>query len=183
MSLESLIEDEDALDRVEAAASDYLAQQATDALIDRYVEHLRKGAVEQLHKRPQPKRQIAKQLAEAGARRRPYGIDEEELEKLEEKLERNREIVERRVFDAATLDELGLDTGVTKERVRQITKRAQKTIAELAANLPEFGVMADYRRPRRVAGNDGAIDLASCQLARARAMAKLPAIKERSLAA
>jgi RNA polymerase sigma-32 factor len=181
---ESLIEDEDALERVEAAASDYLARQATDALIDRYVDHLRKSAIEQLHKRPQPKRQLARQLADPAQRgRRPYGIDPEEMEQLEEKLERNREIVERRVFDAATLDELGLDTGVTKERVRQITKRAQKTIAELAANLPEFGVMADYARPRRVANQDCSIDLATSQLARARAMAKLPAAKERSLAA
>jgi RNA polymerase sigma factor (sigma-70 family) len=182
MSFDGLIEDEDALDRVEAAASDYLARQATDALIDRYVEHLRKSAVEQLHKRPQPKRQIARQDPAVRAAR-PYGIDPEELEKLEEKLEQNREIVERRVFDAATLDELGLDTGVTKERVRQITKRAQKAIAELAANLPEFGVMADYRRPRRVAGQDCSVDLSTSQLARARAMAKLSPIKERSLAA
>ena len=182
MSFDGLIEDEDALDRVEAAASDYLARQATDALIDRYVEHLRKSAVEQLHKRPQPKRQIARQDPAVRAAR-PYGIEPEELEKLEEKLEQNREIVERRVFDAATLDELGLDTGVTKERVRQITKRAQKAIAELAENLPEFGVMADYRRPRRVANQDCSIDLATSQLARARAMAKLSPIKERSLAA
>ena len=183
MSYEGLIEDEDALDRVEAAASDYLAQQATDALIDRYVEHLRKSAIEQLHKRPQPKRQIARQLADPALRgRRPHGIEPEELEKLEEKLVRNREIVERRVFDAATLDELGLDTGVTKERVRQITKRAQKTIAELAESLPEFGVMADYRRPRTTR-SDTPLDLAASKLARARAMASLPAARERSLAA
>ncbi|MDB5671955.1 MAG: sigma-70 region 2 [Alphaproteobacteria bacterium] len=184
MSFDGLIEDEDALERVEAAASDYLARQATDALIDRYVEHLRKSAIEQLHKRPQPKRQLARELADPEMRaRRPHGIDAEELEKLEQKLVRNREIVERRVFDAATLDELGVDTGVTKERVRQITKRAQKTIADLATNLPEFGVMADYRRPRGFPANEGALDAASCQLARARAMAAMPATKERSLAA
>jgi RNA polymerase sigma-32 factor len=185
MSFDGLIEDEDALDRVESAASDYLARQATDTLIDRYVEHLRKSAIEQLHKKPQPKRQLARELADPANRgRRPHGIDTEEMEKLEEKLVRNREIVERRVFDAATLDELGLDTGVTKERVRQITKRAQKAIAELATSLPEFGVMADYRRPRGVPVSlEASLDHASSQLARARAMAALPVIKERSLAA
>lgn len=148
-SIEGLIEDEDALERVEAAASDYLAESAIRDLIDEYVAHLRKLGIEQLKKRPRPKRAV--QAVDVAAQlpsrpRLPFrGVDPEELQKLEEKLARNREIVERRVFNAATLDELSAGTCLTKERVRQITKRAGKTIAELAATNPRFAVMADYK--------------------------------------
>jgi hypothetical protein len=49
------------------------------------------------------------------------------------------------VFDTGTLDELGLDTGLTKERVRQITKRAAKTMSDLVASNSKFDVMAEYK--------------------------------------
>lgn len=148
MSPEAMIEDEDALARTEAAASDYLADGAISSLIDAYVDHLRKVGVEQLRRRPRPKREEAA-LRREGPRLRlaTHGIDPAELEKLEAKLSRDREIVARRVFQASTLDDLSLDTGVTKERVRQITKRAAKTIAEIAAADPRFAVMAEYGQP------------------------------------
>jgi hypothetical protein len=151
-SLEGLIEDEDALERVEAGAADYLAREATKALIDKYIEHLRKLGIEQLKKRTRPKRAVAPAPAEEGVLRpRLRTLDPADLAQLEEKLARNREIVERRVFDAATLDELSSGTSLTKERVRQITKRASRTIAELARSNPEFAVMADYRRSGAIA--------------------------------
>ncbi|MBO9623767.1 MAG: sigma-70 family RNA polymerase sigma factor [Sphingomonas sp.] len=148
MSPEAMIEDEDALARTEAAASDYLADGAIASLIDAYVDHLRKVGIEQLRRRPRPKREEAA-LRREGPRLRvaTYGIDPAELQKLEDKLARDREIVARRVFQASTLDDLSLDTGVTKERVRQITKRAAKTIAEIAAADPRFAVMAEYGEP------------------------------------
>jgi RNA polymerase sigma factor (sigma-70 family) len=148
MSPEAMIEDEDALARTEAAASDYLADGAIDTLIDAYVDHLRKVGIEALQRRPRPKRQEAA-LRREGPRLKTatYGIDPAELEKLEAKLQRDREIVARRVFQTSTLDDLSLETGVTKERVRQITKRAAKTIAEIAAADPRFAVMAEYGRP------------------------------------
>ncbi len=141
--IETTIEDEDALDRTEAAAADYLAEGAMSALVDAYVDHLRKVGLEQLRRRPRAK------LADPAPRRdgpmlksANHGIDPEEIEKLEAKLLRDREIVERRVFQTATLDDLSTETGVTKERVRQITKRAARTIAELASKDPRFEVMA-----------------------------------------
>lgn len=147
MSPETLIEDEDALARTEAAASDYLADGAIASLVDAYVDHLRKVGIEALRRRPRPKREEAA-LRREGPRLRTatHGIDPSELEKLEAKLARDREIVERRVFQASTLDDLSLETGVTKERVRQITKRAAKTIAEIASADPRFAVMAEYGR-------------------------------------
>ena len=163
MPFEAMIEDEDALDSTEAGASAYLAKAATSALIDEYIDHLRTTSMEQLKKRPRAKRAIANQpgeLRDQIAERRPRfrEIDPVELAKLEEKLARNREIVERRVFDTGTLDELGLDTGLTKERVRQITKRAAKTMSDLVASSSKFDVMAEYKvaaasaaKPRKAA--------------------------------
>jgi RNA polymerase sigma factor (sigma-70 family) len=148
VSPEAMIQDEEALARTEAAASDYLADGAIETLIDAYVDHLRQVGLEALRRRPRPKREEAA-LRREGPRLRTatYGIDPAELEKLEAKLDRDREIVARRVFQASTLDDLALDTGVTKERVRQITKRAAKTIAEIASADPRFAVMADYAMP------------------------------------
>jgi RNA polymerase sigma factor (sigma-70 family) len=148
MSPETMIADEDALARTEAAASDYLSEGAIESLVDAYVDHLRKVGIEALRRRPRPKREEAA-LRREGPRLRTatHGIDPAELDKLEAKLARDREIVARRVFQASTLDDLSLETGVTKERVRQITKRAAKTIAEIAAADPRFAVMAEYGRP------------------------------------
>ncbi len=42
-------------------------------------------------------------------------------------------------------DEGELDAGVTKDRIRQIGKRASKMMAELAETEARFAVMADYR--------------------------------------
>lgn len=147
-TLEALIEDENALSRTESAASDYLANAATASLVDEFIDELRTVGLEQLRKRPRPKR-IAGAVAVHAAptlRRSPtYGIAPEDLNRLDDKLARDREIVERRVFDTATLDELGSNIGVTKERVRQITARATKSIAVLAKSHSRFAIMAAYR--------------------------------------
>lgn len=146
--IEAIIEDEDALERVEASASAYLAGGAIQALVDEYIADLRQQGIEQLKKRPRPKRAFVEQqidvAAQLPARPQPRfrGVDPAEMAQLEEKLARNREIVEQRVFSAATLDEMSAGTCLTKERVRQITKRATKSMTELAANHPRFRVMA-----------------------------------------
>ncbi|OHT21495.1 RNA polymerase subunit sigma-70 [Edaphosphingomonas haloaromaticamans] len=153
-SLEAVIEDEDALAHTEAGASDYLARRATESLVDSYVEHLRTTAINQLRRRPRPKKRAPQpQPSDIAAhlpvrfRSKVHGIEPEELEKLEQRLVRNREIVEARLFDIATPSFVEEEAGVTKERVRQITKRAAKTIAELAGSEPKFAMMAEYRRP------------------------------------
>ena len=130
------------------AAASPSVHRAITSLVDAYVDHLRKVGIEALRRRPRPKREEAA-LRREGPRLRTatHGIDPAELEKLEAKLARDRDIVVRRVFQASTLDDLSLETGVTKERVRQITKRAAKTLAEIAAADPRFAVMAEYDRP------------------------------------
>lgn len=149
-TLEAIIEDERALALTESGASDYLATAATASLVDAYVKYARAGGMDQLRKRPCAKRVLAR-MQPAAAPAQIRGVDPVELEKLEQKLARDRDIVERRLFDMSTLDQLETDTGVTKERVRQITKRATKTIAELTASNPRFAVMAEYRQPAALA--------------------------------
>lgn len=142
---EAMVEDEEAIVRVEEGASDYLAERAMDALIDAYIAQLRKSGIETLRRRPRPKRQ------EAALRRdgmplhhATWGVDPAELDKLDAKLARDREIVQLRLFQAAPLEDMTLEAGVTKERVRQITKRAAKAMAEIAASDPRFAVMTGF---------------------------------------
>jgi len=144
LSPEALIEDEDAVGRTESAASDYLAEGAVESLIDVYVANLRKVGIQQLRRRPRSRTEPRPVAEGPRLRVATHGIDPEELEKLDAKLARDREIIARRLFDTGTLDDVSNDTGVTKERVRQITKRATKALTELAASDPRFAVMADY---------------------------------------
>lgn len=143
ISAVSLIEDEEALFRTEAGASAYLAQAATINLIDGYIEHLRTVALDRMRRQARPKR--AHGQRPSVWRSENLALDSIELEELEERLTHNREVVERRLFDIATLDALEGDTGVNKERVRQIAKRAAKTMADLAGQDPRFAIMAEYR--------------------------------------
>lgn len=145
VSLEAMIEDENARELTESGASDYLAKQATEALIKAYVSHNRAVGLDKLHKRPAPKRAARTLTDTPAAQRSPSGrIDADEIERLDERLMRDREVLERRVFGDATLDEVGSDTGITKEQIRQICKRATKGLAGLATTHSRFAIMADY---------------------------------------
>lgn len=145
ITLESVLVDDGALEATESAASDYLARAATECLIEEFVKKGRGAALEQL-RRQQPKRALAKARA-AGPRLKSalIGIDPAEVDKVEAKFARDREILLQRVFgeadEQASLD----DPGITKERIRQIGKRAAKVMGELAETQPRFAVMADYR--------------------------------------
>ncbi|HEX7852868.1 MAG TPA: sigma factor [Sphingobium sp.] len=149
--LEAILEDEEAWALTEAGASEYLAKRATEALMTSYVDHLRTTAVNQLRRRPRPKKRApapALKPCEVPShyQARTYHVDADELEKLEQRLVRNREIVESRLFDMAVPEFAEEESGVTKERARQITKRAARTISELAGREPKFMMMAAYRR-------------------------------------
>jgi RNA polymerase sigma-32 factor len=146
-SIVASIEDEDALERTESAASDYLARQAMASLTDSYVEHLRNIGVERIRRKAQPKKAPR---AEAGARRSVWrsgkaALDPVELAELEERLEHNRKVVEGRLFEIAALVVADDESSVAKERVRQIAKRAAKTMSDLAGADPRFTMMAEYR--------------------------------------
>jgi len=148
--LESMLIDEDALDLTESGASDYLARAATECLIEEFVNKGRGAALEQL-RRQQPKRALAKARGE-GPRLKSamIGVDPTEIEKIEQKFARDREILLKRVF-GDTEEQAEIDAGITKERIRQIGKRASRVMAELAETHPKFAVMADYRKGGRLA--------------------------------
>lgn len=143
MSLEAIIEDEDALIRTESAASDYLAASATKALLDVFVANARSAAVEALRKRPAAKRLPANpaERAELNVRRLlGHGIDPAALARLEQTLSRDRAIVEDRLFDSPSKS-CDAEGGVTKERARQISRRAAEVIAGLPQTNPRFALM------------------------------------------
>lgn len=149
-SLEALIEDENALALTESGASNHLAENARNALTDSYVNHLRATGMEQLKRRARATRPVAQNPDVALPRFRPHSqpIDPVALAELEQKIALYRDVVGRRLFDDATLDDLGAENGVAKERIRQITKRAAKTMAELAAQDSRFASMAEHRKPK-----------------------------------
>jgi len=152
-ALEALLVDEEALEDTESAASAYLARAATECLIEEFVKKGRIAALDQL-RRQQPKRQLAKLQAE-GPRLKSamLGVDPSEIDRIEDKFARDREILLQRVFGEAELQEELSDPGITKERIRQIGKRASEVMAELAVSNPKFAVMADYAmgKKRRMA--------------------------------
>ena len=145
-TLESMIEDEFALERTEAAAGEHLAVKTREALLDAYVDHLRGVAMEQLKRRARNTRSV--QVQDPRLPRYRAGaaiIDPAEIAELEEKLEAQRRTVARRLSDDAADIELEADPQ-ERERQRQVAKRAAKTIADIAANDPRFGGM--FERPK-----------------------------------
>lgn len=154
-TLESMVEDEYALERTEAAAGEHLAVKTREALLDAYVEHLRGVAMEQLKRRARNTRSV--QVQDPRLPRFRAGaaiIDPAEIAELEEKLEAQRRTVARRLSDDAADVELEADPQ-ERERQRQVAKRAAKTIADIAANDPRFGGMFERPKaaPRRRAGD------------------------------
>lgn len=148
MATIAAIEDKEALERTEAAASTYLAEAAMQSLINGYIEHLRHLAVERMRQRAGPKRATktnGRDVRQSVWRSQNLQIDPTELQELEMRLSHNREIVKRRLFDISTLDALEGDTDVNKERGRQMAKRAAKTMAEIAAQDPRFEILTGHR--------------------------------------
>ncbi|WP_239016900.1 flagellar basal-body MS-ring/collar protein FliF [Sphingomonas ginkgonis] len=144
-TLEALIVDEEALERVEAGASAHLATKAATALVDGYISRNREAAVQAL-RRQLPKRVLAR-LRSDGPRLKSamLGLDPADLERIDRKLERDRHILLNRVFGNLE-DEF--DLSISREQVRQTVRRAARQIAELAGSEPRFRVMAELAGPQ-----------------------------------
>ncbi|WP_395328406.1 sigma-70 family RNA polymerase sigma factor [Novosphingobium sp. BL-8H] len=159
ISIVASIEDEEALHRTESAASDYLAREAMLSLTDTYIEHLRKIGMDRLRRQARPKKG-RKAVVEGGDvaevtqpgdrqtrrlwRAESAPIDPADLAELEERLRHNRQVVENRLFDLVPGDLFDDETGLLRERARQIAKRAARTMCELAGLDPRFAMMAEY---------------------------------------
>lgn len=152
VSLDAIIEDETALDLTESCGADHLAEAAATALLDAYFNNQRKAGMEQLRKRARmnrPKPEMRAQRPDLPVSFRAHApVDKAEVKKLDERIERDREIVERWIFDTETQYELSEQMGITRERVRQITRNAAKGMAEIAATDPRFEMMKDIAERR-----------------------------------
>ncbi|GAB5349231.1 sigma factor [Alteriqipengyuania sp. 357] len=147
-SLEALIEDEEALERTEQAASEHLAEHTCKALVDAYIEAERKAGIEQLRKRARSRprgRDIRETRPDLPVSFRANAArpDPEELARLHERLERDRAIIERSMFSGDTKLALSLDNSLTRERIRQIVRRASKHMATLVRTDPRFAMLAE----------------------------------------
>ncbi len=143
LTLEALIEDEAATDRTEARAADHMADRASQALLDEYVRYLRSIGVAQLKRKARAIRRVSRrQDGPASLPKYVHShndrIDPEELRKLEERISRDRDIVGRHLFGQGGDDGIDLEEGLTRERIRQITRRAARLIGELASASPRF---------------------------------------------
>lgn len=143
MTLESMIVDEEALDRTESAASDYLAAMTRHRLIEDYVDHLRTAGIEQLTRRAReralPDRKTAASAVTEAPRLRAmlYSVDPSERAALEDKIALHRAAIERRLGDAADVVAPIADETI-RERDRQVAKRATAAITELTQRSPRF---------------------------------------------
>ena len=148
-SLESMIEDENAVSLTERGASDHLAGDLRQVLIGRYVDHLRSVGMEQLKRAARSKRPAAQDPARPRFKAPNHGIDPADIADMEAKLAQHVHLVERRIFDDTCLDDLEQEFGIAKERLRQTAKRAAKTIAELATAEPRFASELSQKVPQR----------------------------------
>ncbi|MFN7399376.1 MAG: sigma-70 family RNA polymerase sigma factor [Sandaracinobacter sp.] len=151
ISIENLVEDEDALDRTLAGASDYLATRATQSLMQAYLETQRAEGIAQLQRRPVAKRSLATQSAEERAalrrlRSRNFGLDPADLVELDQRLARDSYVIQRRFFEADRAEDTDMENWITKERVRQVSKRAGKVMEKVTMADPRFRVMQAYSR-------------------------------------
>ena len=149
LSIENLVEDEDALDRTLSGASDYLATRATQSLMQAYLETQRADGIAQLQRRPVAKRSLASQSAEERAalqrlRSRNFGLDPNDLAELDQRLARDSYVMQRRFFDVERPEDPELEGWITKERVRQVSKRAGKVLEKVTSADPRFRVMQAY---------------------------------------
>jgi len=142
-SLETLLVDEDALERTEAGAAGFLAGVTRARLVEQYCDQLRDAGMEQLRRRARqsaaarPGRAVA-----AGPRLRTemYPVDAAALRQLEEKIAAHREAIERRLGDE---DETGqpmvpVADEAARERSRQVAKRAAAALADMADRTDRF---------------------------------------------
>ncbi len=153
--MEVAIEEESALPLTEASASNYLAGSAIDALLDGYVAHLRAVGLQQLSRRTRVRRDRVF-APDDRPRLKINALDPAEVSDLEQRIARNRALVEHRLFDLPAAGDLLDDPSITKERMRQITKRAVQTMAELVAKDPRFAVMREAAGGGRFEGSTGA---------------------------
>lgn len=137
---ETLIEDEAALERVEAGAADYLANAAMEKLTTQYIRACRQEGIAKLHRQSKASAPLA-----GVARLKVNTIAPADLAKLEQDMAINRDIVEERLFDNHSIHEMEWKHGdghdLSGEQLRKVSRRAAKIMAEIVAADEHFALM------------------------------------------
>lgn len=149
VGMETMIEDTDALERVEAGASEYLARSAMEALATQYVKHQRQVEIGRLHRKVKSTRVAPASLVPGLPRLKVNSINPADMAALEERLKINREVILRRMFELDGSDQDQDVDGLTREQMRQIARRASRTLSQIASEDPRFELMAEYAASKR----------------------------------
>jgi len=143
-TFEMTLLDEGALKATEAAASDYLARAATQALVDEFIAKDRIAALARLRGQQSRVQRAASRSKEQSSTGAPPIVEATELERLEQKLAQDREVLLSRIFGHPEQQEELTDPSFTNERIRHMGRRASTAMAALVLSNPRFAVMADY---------------------------------------
>lgn len=137
-SLESMLLDEESLERTESGASSYMADTTRTRLVSEYVEHLRTVGMDQLKRRARTRAPAAGTTTGPRLRSDLYPVDPTEVRALEERIATHREAIERRLSLSEEENAVSMIDDAARERSRQVAKRAAVAIAELAQRTPRF---------------------------------------------
>ncbi|AXK44129.1 sigma factor [Erythrobacter aureus] len=148
-TLEALIEDESALGMTEAGASAHLIEETSEALLDAYIDFERNSGLALLRKRyrsENPADDIRGKRPDLPASYRAHmgGVDQEEIDALEDRLELDRQIIRHCLFEGDVNRALQMDEQLTKDRVRHIARKASKRMASLAQQDDRFAMLAEH---------------------------------------
>lgn len=154
VGIDALIEDPDALGQVEAGASNYLARSAMEALATQYVRHQRQAEMGRLQRKVKPARNGERTLIPGIVRLKVDAIDPTDIAAMEVRLKTDRDVIVRRMFDVNVEDDSSQLGGLTSEQMRQIARRAGRTLADIASQDPRFSIMAEYAADQQTAGDE-----------------------------
>lgn len=143
---ETLIEDDGAIERVEAGAANYLAMAAMEKLTAEYIRACRQEGLAKLHRHGKTAKSAAARKSGV-ARLKVNVIEPAELAKLEQEMALNRDIVEERLFDNHSIHEMEWKhadgSALNGEQLRKVSRRAAKIMAEIVAKDDHFALMRE----------------------------------------
>jgi RNA polymerase sigma-32 factor len=134
------IEDETALELVERGASDYLARQAMEDLLELYEKRICRNGMKELQRRAigtGPKRRADL------PRLKVNSIDPEQVRQLEAHAAATRQAVAQRLFSMGAVDLQGEETTASADRARQLVRQAVRTMRSMIAEDDRFSLMIE----------------------------------------
>lgn len=134
------IEDETALDLVERGASDYLARQAMEDLLELYESRICRNGFKELQRRALgtgPKRRTGLPRLKANS------IDPEQVNQLNAHAAATKETVARRLFELGGGDAGEDDSLVTADRSRQLVRQAVRAMRSMIVEDDRFALMVE----------------------------------------